>query len=61
MKKHLQRKEKSMMDEIKDPLKENYYALLIAIAARKSVSQSLSLMGIPVDIEITKKKEKDYE
>ena len=50
-----------MMDEIKDPLKENYYALLIAIAARKSVSQSLSFMGIPVDIEITKKKEKDYE
>lgn len=46
---------------IKDPLKENYYALLIAIAARKTVSQSLSLMGIPVDIEIEKKKEKDYE
>lgn len=52
-----------MMDEIKDPFKENYYALLIAIAARKTVSQSLSLMGIPVDIEIEKKKigEKNYE
>lgn len=36
------------MNNVNDPLAENYYALLIAILLKKSVPQSLEIMNIAV-------------
>lgn len=40
------RKGSGMYDDVKDPLRDNYYALLIAILTKNTVSQSLQLMGL---------------
>lgn len=40
------RKGSRMYDDVKDPLRDNYYALLIAILTKNTVSQSLQLMGL---------------
>lgn len=45
-----------MYDDVKDPLRDNYYALLIAIIANKTVSQSLQLMGLSGEMSMTMKK-----
>ena len=43
-------------DDVKDPLRDNYYALLIAIIANKTVSQSLQLMGLSGEMSMAMKK-----
>lgn len=45
-----------MYDDVKDPLRDNYYALLIAIIANKTVSESLQLMGLSGEMSMTMKK-----
>lgn len=50
------RKESRMYDDVKDPLRDNYYALLIAIISNKTVSQSLQLMGLSGEISMATKK-----
>lgn len=45
-----------MYDDVKDPLRDNYYALLIAILTKKTVSQSLQLMGLSGEMSMAMKK-----
>lgn len=46
------RKENRMYDDVKDPLRDNYYALLIAILTKNTVSESLQLMGLAGDMNM---------
>lgn len=53
------RKENRMCDtyeDVKDPLRDNYYALLIAILTKNTVSQSLQLMGLAGEMKLVTKK-----
>ena len=50
------RKENRMYDDVKDPLRDNYYALLIAILTKKTVSQSLQLIGLSGEMSMAMKK-----
>ena len=50
------KKENRMYDDVKDPLRDNYYALLIAILTKKTVSQSLQLMGLSGEMSMAMKK-----
>ena len=52
------RKENRMYDDVKDPLRDNYYALLIAILTKNTVSESLQLMGLAGDMNLVTKKNK---
>ena len=45
-------------DDVKDPLRDNYYALLIAILTKNTVSQSLQLMGLAGEMNLVTKKNK---
>ena len=46
------RKGNRMYDDVKDPLRDNYYALLIAILTKNTVSESLQLMGLAGDMNM---------
>lgn len=50
------RKESRMYDYVKDPLRDNYYALLIAILTKNTVSQSLQLMGLAGEMKLDTKR-----
>ena len=55
------RKENRMYEtyeDVKDPLRDNYYALLIAILTKNTVSQSLQLMGLAGEMNLVTKKNK---
>lgn len=41
-----------MYDDVKDPLRDNYYALLVAILTKNTVSESLQLMGLAGDMNM---------
>lgn len=43
-------------DDVKDPLRDNYYALLVAILTKKTVSQSLQLMGLAGEMKLDTKR-----
>lgn len=45
-----------MYDDVKDPLRDNYYALLIAILTKNTVSQSLQLMGLAGEMKLDTKR-----
>ena len=47
-----ERRENRMYDDVKDPLRDNYYALLIAILTKNTVSESLQLMGLAGDMNM---------
>lgn len=53
------RKENRMYEtyeDVKDPLRDNYYALLVAILTKKTVSQSLQLMGLAGEMKLDTKR-----
>ena len=52
------RKGSRMCDDVKDPLRDNYYALLIAILTKNTASQSLQLMGLAGEMNLVTKKNK---
>ena len=43
-------------EDVKNPLRDNYYALLIAILTKKTVSQSLQLMGLAGEMKLDTKR-----
>ena len=43
-------------DDVIDPLRDNYYALLVAILTKKTVSQSLQLMGLAGEMKLDTKR-----
>lgn len=45
-----------MYDDVKDPLRDNYYALLVAILTNNTVSESLQLMGLSGEMSMATKK-----
>ena len=43
-------------EDVRNPLRDNYYALLIAILTKNTVSESLQLMGLSGEMSMATKK-----